>query len=189
MNVIFTILVAGALTDNIVLNRLLGLPEASEEAGLLATLKRSGIVTLLMLISTAITYPVIHWVLEPIGVGCLSTLFCIIIICAILFSAFFASKKFSPTVYGILEANRSVLTCSSAVLGICLLSHQAEYIKSYPSALLYCIAAGLGFFVVSVILGSIHKRLKTAELPKALTGLPLTLLTASLLSLAFGGLA
>ena len=189
MNTFLTILTAGILTDNILLSKLLGFELLNNDISPLAITKRSGTITAFLILSTAITYPLINWVLSPLEVGYLSTLCSIIVICGIIFSFFKLSRKLCTPFLHFLESNHKLLTCSTALLGVCLLNFENEYVTGYFSALLYSLSVGIGFLLVSIIMSAIHERLKTSDLPNCLQGLPITLLTASLLSLAFSGLA
>ena len=189
MNTFLTVLAAGILTDNILLSKLLGYELLDNDATPLTITKRSGATTAFLVLSTAVTYPLINWVLLPLKLSYLSTLCSIIIICGILFGAFKLTKKFCAPISRFFEKNQKLLTCSTALLGVCLLSFENEYVTGYFSALLYILSVGVGFLLVSIIMSAIHERLKMSDLPKCIQGLPITLLIASLLSLAFGGLA
>jgi electron transport complex protein RnfA len=70
-----------------------------------------------------------------------------------------------------------------------LLNTGNEIITSYPLALLYSVITGLGFTLTTVIFISIHRRLAESDIPEVLRGLPMTLIIAALISLAFGGFA
>ncbi|MBO5873110.1 MAG: hypothetical protein J6Q56_02775 [Clostridia bacterium] len=189
MNTFLTVLTAGILTDNILLSKLLGFELLDNDISPLTITKRSGAITSFLILSTAVTYPLINWVLLPLGIDYLSTLCSIIIICGILFGAFKLAKKFCTPISVFFERNQKLLTCSTVLLGVCLLNFENEYVTGYFSALLYSLSVGIGFLLVSIIMSAIHERLKSSDLPKCIQGLPITLLTASLLSLAFGGLA
>ncbi len=190
MSAVITLLAAAILTDNIVLSKLLGVTEAADEqAGLLPLLKKCGLLTALMLITTAAFYPLDRFVLSPLEIEYLSALAAIIIICGILALVFTLSKKLLPAVYGFISQNSALLYCSAAVLGVCLSSVTYDNVTSYPLALLYAVGAGLGFTLVSVIFYAINYRMAAVELPDTVKGLPITLIIAALLSVAFGGFA
>lgn len=189
MSVFLTVLLAGIVTDNIVLSRLLGFEESSLSDSMLDVAKKGGLISALLLISTAATYPLLKFLLLPFGLGYLSAFVAVLVICGILALAFTLSKKLLPSVHSFLEGNRAVLGCSAAVLGVCLLSLENDYVTTYPEALVYALASGIGFTLVSLVFFAIRERMKTAELPYFVKGLPLTLLTASLLSMAMGGFA
>lgn len=190
MSAVITLLAAAILTDNIVLSKLLGVTEATtEQAGLFPLLKKCGLLTALMLVTTAAFYPLDRFVLSPLGIEYLSALVAIIIICGILALIFILSKRFLPAVYGFISRNSALLYCSAAVLGVCLSSVTYDKITNYPLALLYAVGAGLGLTLVSIIFYGINYRMATADLPDTVKGLPISLIIAALLSLAFGGFA
>ena len=189
MSVFLTVLLAGVITDNIVLTKLLGFEESNNVYGVADLAKKGGLLTALLLLSTAVSYPIIKFVLLPLGLDYLMALVAVLVICGVLAAAFLFSKKYLPVLYRFLSANSSVLSCSSAVLGVCLFGINSDYVTSYPAVLVYSIASGIGFTLVSLIFFAIRERMKTAELPYFVKGLPLTLITAALLSMAFGGFA
>ncbi len=191
MKIFITLLFAGIFTNNIITANLLGINSLhySKSKGLSTLLKSGGILTTLLLASTAVTYPVLKWVLSPLNLGYLSPLVCIILVSGLLFAVYFLSEKFLPKLYSFLQTYFKPKTALPIILGLCLLNMGNEIITSYPVALLYSVITGLGFTVTSVIFASLYKRLQQAELPDAVKGLPLTLIIAALISLAFGGFA
>lgn len=189
MSVFLTVLLAGIVTDNLVLSKLLGFDESNKAQNMLDVVKKGGLITGLLLLSTAASYPVIKYLLLPFELGYLMTFVSVLVICGILALALLLSKKFLPSVYGFLSANRSVLTCSAAVLGVCLTCFNSESVTNYLTALVFALASGIGFTLVSFIFFAVRERMKTADIPEIVKGLPLTLVTAALLSMAMGGFA
>ena len=143
MSVFLTVLLAGIVTDNIVLSKLLGFEESNNADSMKDVAKKGGILTALLLLSTAASYPIIKFLLLPLRMEHLSTLVSVLVICGILVAAFLLSKRYLPSLYGFLSLNKSVLTCSSAVLGVCLLSAQNDYVTNYPEALFFAVGAGI----------------------------------------------
>lgn len=190
MSNFIALLMAGIFTDNIVTSKLLGIEDASENSGsALSLIKKCGVLTALLVLSTAVSYPVTEYILVLLGLGYLSSLAAVIIICGLLAAADIISKKYLPTVYEFLEKNRRVLVCSSVVLGMCLSAAQNELVTGYLSALVFAAATGIGFALVSFVFYGIRHRLDASDLPEAVKGLPVTLVIASLISMAFSGLA
>ncbi len=188
MKFLLPVLISGVLTDNILLSGLLGLEEVTKkDSSLLEILKKCGIVAALVFLSTVVSYPLAGWVLIPIGAEVLVPLLCILVICGISFAALTLTKMFLPSVYGLLARYKEVITCSALVLGICLRPYGGEAALGYPEALVYSVAAMAGFLLVSVIFWSLRGFLNSEDLPKAVRGLPMTLLVAALLSMAFQG--
>lgn len=190
MSSFVTLLVAGIFTDNVITAKLLGVDELYENDGsTVALLKKCGALTALLMLSVLITYPLYALVLSPLGLEYLSAFVTVIVICAVLVAAFLLSKRFLPVLYGFLKDNSRILTCSAVVLGLCLNTFQNELITGYLTAIIYTVASAVGFTLVSLIFYAIRERLEGTDLPECVKGLPITLLIASLLSLAFSGLS
>ncbi len=188
MSVFLSVMVAGILTDNILLSGLLGFTEATNpDRSILEILKKCGFTAVLVFLSSLISYPLVKWVLIPLGLDILTPLICVLVICGICFAAFILTKKYLPSVYKIIDHYKSVITCSALVLGICMKVFTADYVSGFGTAVLYSVAAMVGFLLVSVIFWGIRDFLNSEALPRSLRGLPMTLLAAALLSMAFQG--
>ncbi len=185
-----TLFVAAIFTDNIVTAKLLGVDELyDKDRSLISLLKKCGVLTALLLLSSAATYPVQKWILKPLGAEYLSAFAFALIICGMLFALYLISKSFLPKLFAFLRENSRVLACSALVLGLCLSIFQNDLVTDYWTALLYSFASGVGFTLVSLIFFAVRERLNETDLPECVKGLPITLLIASLLSLAFSGFA
>ncbi len=191
MKILMTLLFAGIFTNNIITANLLGIDSLhySKKKYFSSVLKNCALLTALLFISAAVTYPVFKWVLAPLKLGYLYALVCVILISLILFAVYFLSGKFSPKLYSLLKTFFKTQTCLPIVFGLCLLNTGNEIIISYPLALLYSVITGLGFSLTTVIFISIHRRLAESDIPEVIRGLPMTLIIAAIISLAFGGFA
>ncbi len=188
MSIFLSIIVSAVLTDNIVLSSLLGFEQATDkDSSLLEILKKCGITAALVFLSSAVTYPIIRWLLLPFGLDLLSGLVCIIVISGLIVATFILTKMFLPEVYSFLDGYKSVITCSALVLGICLKISSADLIFGYGTALLYALFSMVGFLIVSLIFWSLRGVLNSEDLPRSLRGLPVTLLVAAFISMAFQG--
>ena len=187
MDTVITLIFAGLLTDNIVLSKLFLVGKSQEKQTASSILIRSGILGALMLLSVAATYPIIKWLLNPLSFGFLAPLTALLIVCGIIFSAFLLSRAFVPSLYSVLCAQREFFVCFAAVLCLNLNVFGVDYITGYPEALLYAVISALGFMIVSFIFFGLRTALSKTDIPESLCGLPMTLLIASLLSMAFGG--
>ena len=187
MKTLITVLVAGIFTSNLITYNLLGVEvlEKGRDKTLLDHLKR-GLVTAVLLVGfTAVSYPLGKWVIEPLGLGFLSSLIYIIIILGALFGITLAAEKFIPCLGKYLDAEALL----PVILAVCLLNMSSELVTNYGIALLYALICSAGYILVSVIAFAVCERLSTAELPSAVKGLPIILIILSLISLAFGGFA
>lgn len=189
MKLFITLLISGIFTNNIITNSLLGVDELekSKTKTTLELIKDCGVLTALLLVCTAVTYPILKWVLAPLKAEYLSALVCVIIICGIIFGLFEFTRRFLPEIYKIVKQNSNMLVCSPIVLGLCLMNVGNELISSYPLALLYAVVSGIGFTAVSFVFMFISQRIYETNLPQSVKGLPITLIIAALISLAFGG--
>ena len=191
MKIIITILFAGIFTNNIITSNLLGIDELSRCSNkAYKTLFKNCIgLTLILILSTAVTYPISKWVLAPLKSGYLSPLVSLVIIFALLFGVYFLSEKYAPKLFNLLPKESKISNYIPIILGLCLLNIGSDIISNYFLALLYSVITGLGFTVVTVIFVSVYKRLYESEISDTIKGLPLTLIIAALISLAFGGFA
>lgn len=191
MKIILTLLFAGIFTNNIITANLLGIDflHYNKKKSFSVLIKNCAVLTALLFISSAVTYPVFKWVLEPLKLGYLSALLCVILIGIIMFALYFLSGRFSSKLYSFLKTFFKPKTALRIVFGLCLLNMGNEIITRYPLALLYSVITGLGFTLTTVIFVSIQRRLADSDIPETVKGLPMTLIIAALISLAFGGFA
>lgn len=188
MNLFLSIVVAAVLTDNIILSSFLGFEQATDKKpSLPEILKRCGITAALVFLSSAISYPIIRWILPLLGLEILAGFICVLVICGLIFAAFTLTQRFLPSVYSFLNGYKAIITCSALVLGICLKLFSTDAVSGYGTALIYAVFSMVGFLIVSVIFWSLRGVLNSEELPRSLRGLPVTLLVAALISMAFQG--
>lgn len=188
MSKILTIVLAGILTENMVLAKFLGICPFLGVSKKTDTAVSMGIaVTLVMLISTAVTYPIYAYILVPRGLEYLQTLTFILIIAALVQLVEIFLKKYVPPLYSALGIYLPLITTNCAVLGITLLNFTNERITNYVEALFNSLGAGLGFMLAMFIFAGIRGRLETADIPESLKGLPITLVSAAIVSLSFLG--
>ncbi|MBE6727252.1 MAG: RnfABCDGE type electron transport complex subunit A [Ruminococcaceae bacterium] len=184
---IVSILLAGILTSNMVLSKFLGIcPFLGVSKKVNTALSMSIAVTLVMVISTAVTWPIYHYLLVG-GLEYLETIVFILVIAAIVQFIETVLKKFMPPIYKALGIYLPLITTNCAVLGITMLNitNELDFIKSLVNAL----AAGLGFMLAMLLFSGVRSKLETADVPEFLKGLPITLIAAAIVSLSFLGFA
>lgn len=190
MSNIITIVLAGILTENMVLSKFLGICPFLGVSKKTNTAVSMGIaVTLVMLISTAVTYPLYANLLLPNGLGYLQTIVFILVIAALVQLVEIFLKKYIPPLYKALGIYLPLITTNCAVLGITLLNFTNERITNYVEALFNALGAGLGFMLAMFIFAGVRTRLETSDIPESLKGLPITLVAAAIVSLSFLGFA
>lgn len=188
MSHIITIVLAGILTENMVLSKFLGICPFLGVSKKTDTALSMGIaVTLVMLISTAVTYPIYAYVLLPNGLDYLQTIVFILIIAALVQLVEIVLKKYIPPLYKALGVYLPLITTNCAVLGITMLNFTNERITNYGEAMFNALGAGLGFMLAMFIFAGVRSKLETSNVPESLKGLPITLVAAAIVSLSFLG--
>jgi len=186
MEGILTIFIAGIFTDNFILTRFLGIcPFLGVSKRVDTAVGMSLAVTVVMVLATVITYPLYAGVLVPLGLGYLQTIMFILIIAALVQLIEIFLRKYIPPLYNSLGVFLPLITTNCAILGIVLLhfAHGHSYFESVMSAL----ATGAGFLLAMVMFAGVRSRIEGNDVPKALQGLPITLIAASIMSLSFMG--
>lgn len=185
---IVSIILAGILTDNMVLSKFLGIcPFLGVSKKLNTAFAMSVAVTLVMLLATAVTWPLYAFVLVPLGIDYLQTIAFILVIAALVQLVEILLKKFLPPIYKALGIYLPLITTNCAVLGITLLNFQENY--NFLESLANALGAGLGFMMAMIIFAGIRTRLEKSDVPEFLKGLPITLIAAGIVSLSFLGFA
>ena len=184
---IASILLAAILTNNMVLSKFLGICPflgVSKKTG--TAFSMSVAVTLVMVVSTAVTHPIYTYILYP-KYTYLETIVFILVIAAIVQLIEIFLKKYSKGIYNALGIYLPLITTNCAVLGITLLNITNEL--NYVQSLFNALGAGLGFMLAMVLFAGVRERLETTDIPEFLKGLPITLVSAALVSLSFLGFA
>ena len=151
-------------------------------------------VTVVMVISTAVTWPIYNGILVPAGLEYLETIVFILIIAALVQLLEITLKKYMPPLYNALGIYLPLITTNCAVLGVTMLvldKAASDPSYGYIQALVNAFGSGVGFLVAMVIFAGVRERLELCDVPKFLKGLPITLIAASLVAvsfLGFGGL-
>ena len=192
---IVSILLAGLLTNNMVLSKFLGIcPFLGVSKKVNTAFSMSVAVIVVMVIASAVTYPIYYFLLQP-RFEYLETVVFILVIAAIVQFIEIFLKKFIKPLYNALGIYLPLITTNCAVLGITMLNVTDFDIKAYSFGKLYLFSlvnaasAGLGFLVAMVIFAGVRQRLETADIPEFMKGLPATLVAAALCSLSFLGFA
>lgn len=174
------------LTNNFVLAKFLGIcPFLGVSKKTSTAFSMSVAVTLVMVIATAATWPVHNYILVKYGLEYLQTIVFILIIAALVQLIETAIKKFSPPLYQALGIYLPLITTNCAVLGVTVLNISESY--TLAESLVNAFGAGIGFLVAMMIFSGVRGRMESCDIPKALQGLPITLIAASITALTFLG--
>ncbi len=184
---IASILLAAILTNNMVLSKFLGIcPFLGVSKKTDTALSMSIAVTLVMVVSTAVTWPIYHFILSP-DYTYLETIVFILVIAAIVQFIEIVLKRYIKPIYNALGIYLPLITTNCAVLGITMLNITNEL--GFMQSLVNALGAGLGFMLAMLLFSGVRERLETADIPEFLKGLPITLVAAALVSLSFLGFA
>lgn len=192
MKFYIALLVMGILTQNFTLSKFLGIcPFLGVSKKLNTAVGMSAAVIFVMLLSTAATYP-LNILLEKCGLEYLQTIVFILVIAALVQMVEIIMKKYMKPLYNALGIYLPLITTNCAVLGVVILNIDnitgyAAYGFGFGHAMVNSFAAGAGFMLAMVLFAGVRSRLETADVPKALQGLPITLIAASIVSLSFLG--
>jgi electron transport complex protein RnfA len=185
------IFLAAILTENYILNKFLGIcPFLGVSKKLDTAAGMSVAVTVVMVISTAVTWPIYTFVLVPLKLAYLQTIVFILIIAALVQFIETVLKKYIPSLYNALGIYLPLITTNCAVLGITMLvieKGQADPTFGSVQSLVNAFGSGIGFLVAMVIFAGVRERIENNDIPKCLQGLPITLVAASLTAVSFLG--
>ncbi len=182
----FAILIGGLLVNNFVLSQFLGIcPFLGVSKKLGSAVGMSVAVIVVMLMATAATYPLYHFVLEPNDLSYLQTIVFILIIAALVQLVEIVLRRFVPPLYNALGIYLPLITTNCAVLGVTILNIDSGY--TFAQSIVNALGAGLGFLLAMVMFAGVRERLESAEVPEGLKGLPITLVAASIVSVSFLG--
>ena len=181
------IFLAAILTENYILNKFLGIcPFLGVSKKLDTAVGMSCAVTVVMVISTAVTWPLYTYLLVPNGLGYLQTIVFILVIAALVQLLETALRKYMPPLYNALGIYLPLITTNCAVLGVALLNVQNDY--NFISSVVYGITGGLGFLLAIFLFAAVREQLEvSSDIPKSFEGFPIALVTAGLMALAFMG--
>ena len=185
------IFLAAILTENYVLNKFLGIcPFLGVSKKLDTAVGMSCAVTVVMVISTAVTWPLYTYLLVPNGLGYLQTIVFILVIAALVQLLETALRKYMPPLYNALGIYLPLITTNCAVLGVTMLVLEkgaADPTFGYVQSLTNAFGSGIGFLVAMLLFAGVRERLERCNIPKTFQGLPITLVAASLVAVSFLG--
>lgn len=194
MRIFIAILITGILTENYVLAKFLGIcPFLGVSKKTNTAMGMSLAVIFVMVLATVVTWPINKYVLEKNNLAYLQTIVFILVIAALVQLVEIVLKKYMPALYQSLGIYLPLITTNCAVLGVVLLNigsvvllgEEMQY--NYFQSVVNSVGAGLGFMLAMFLFSGVRGRLESADVPKALKGLPITLVAASLVSLSFLG--
>lgn len=142
-------------------------------------------VIFVMAIASAASWAVQYFILEPLGLGYMQTIAFILVIATLVQFVEMFMKKAMPSLYSALGIFLPLITTNCAVLGVTLLNIEEGY--NLLQSVVNAFGAGVGFMLAIILFAGVRQRVDTADVPKAFKGMPIALITASLMSMGFLG--
>ena len=185
MTEILIIMMSVILTNNFVLSQFLGIcPFLGVSKKLDSAVGMGAAVTFVMVLATAATWPIQKLILDPLNIGYLQTVVFILVIASLVQLVEMTLKKYMPPLYKSLGVFLPLITTSCAVLGVTLMNINDGY--NYIESLFCAIGAGIGFLLAMVLFAGLREKLENCKgIPQCWQGIPITLVTAAILSMAF----
>ncbi len=185
---LIVILLSSVFVNNYVLSRFLGICPFLGVSKKLDQASGMGLsVTIVMLLATAVTWPIQYFLLNPLGLGYMQTLIFILVIASLVQMIEMLLKKFIPALHKGLGVYLPLITTNCAVLGVSINNITDGY--GFVESLVSSLGCGLGFLLAMVLFSGLRSRIDESKVPVHFRGLAVTLIAASFISLAFMGLA
>ncbi|EGJ51582.1 electron transport complex protein RnfA [Desulfocurvibacter africanus] len=180
----FLLFISAIFINNIVLVQYLGTcPFMGTSKSTDLALGMGGAVIFVIVMATAFTWPLQQYVLIPYGIEYLQTIVFILVIASLVQFVEMFLKKVLPPLYKSLGLFLPLITTNCAVLGVAIMVQRNGY--SFLKSIMFALASGIGFLVALVIISSIRERLDIAPVPAVFRGVPIALIMAGIMSLAF----
>lgn len=189
------IIISAIFVNNILLSQFLGVcPFLGVSNKVSTALGMSGAVCFVITLATLVTYLLQVYVLAPLGIEFMQTISFILVIAALVQMVEIVLKKISPSLYAALGVFLPLITTNCAVLGVALNVVSKEFsfggeahMLNLPEAIVYAFATSIGFGLAMVLFAGLREQLSLNSVPKAFKGIPIALVTASILAMAFMG--
>ncbi|HAL74784.1 MAG TPA: electron transport complex subunit RsxA [Clostridiales bacterium] len=186
MTEMLIILFSAILVNNFVLSQFLGIcPFLGVSKNLKTAMGMSTAVIFVLVLASALTWPIYFYLLAPLGMGYLQTIIFILVIAALVQIIETFLKKSIPALYRALGIYLPLITTNCAVLGVTIMNIDESY--NFLESVINALGAGLGFMLALFLFAGVRSRVDKADIPKSLRGLPITLIAASLVSISFFG--
>ena len=184
----FVIVISAIFVNNIILAQFLGVcPFLGVSTRVSTAAGMGGAVLFVMTIATIVTYLIQHYVLIPLEIEYLQTISYILIIASLVQMVEIMLKKLSPALYQALGVFLPLITTNCAILGVAILVIQKDF--DLMQSVVFAVANSIGFALALVIFAGIREHLALINVPKGMAGIPIALVSAGILALAFMGFA
>ena len=185
MTEILIIMMSVILTNNFVLSQFLGIcPFLGVSKKLDSAVGMGVAVTFVMVLATLATWPIQKFILDALNIGYLQTVVFILVIASLVQLVEMTLKKYMPPLYKSLGVFLPLITTNCAVLGVTIMNIPEGY--NYLESIICALGAGIGFLLAMVLFAGLRERLENCKgIPQCWQGIPITLVTAAILSMAF----
>ena len=182
------IIFSAILVNNIVFAQFLGIcPFIGVSRKLDSAFGMSMAVTFVMAVATVVTWVLQHYVLVPLGLEYIQTIAFILVIAVLVQMLEIVMKKSAPGLYAALGVFLPLITTNCAVLGVAIIVAQKDFDLLY--SVVYSIATAMGFALALILFAGIRSQLELADVPRPMRGVPVALIVAGILAMAFMGFA
>ncbi len=186
MNEYLKIFLSSMLVDNVILIQFLALCPFIGMTSDTGKATGMGIATsFVMILATAVTWPIYMFVLQPLKLEFLQTLIFILVIASLVQLVEFYLKKSAPALYSSMGVYLALITTNCAILAVTLNAISKNY--NFLESIVYSLGTASGFLLSMILMSGIRKKIKSAPVPAFVKGTPILFVAAGLLSLAFGG--
>ncbi|WP_077534824.1 electron transport complex subunit RsxA [Massiliimalia massiliensis] len=186
MKEMLVILFSAILVDNFVLSKFMGIcPFLGVSKKMDSAVGMGGAVIFVMLMASAMTYPIYTFLLVPNHLEYLNTMAFILVIALFVQLVEIILKRFIKPLYNSLGVYLPLITTNCAVLGVTLLNVENEY--NFLSSMVNSLGAGLGFTLALILFAGVRERVEAADVPETFKGVPITLIAASIVAVSFMG--
>ncbi|MBQ2783913.1 MAG: electron transport complex subunit RsxA [Alistipes sp.] len=185
---LFAVVIGAIFVNNVVLSQFLGIcPFLGVSSKVNTSLGMGMAVTFVMALSAVVTWSLQTFVLVPFGIEYMQTIVFILVIASLVQMVEIVLKKVSPSLYQALGIFLPLITTNCAVLGVAIISVQKDF--DLLTSVIYSVSIAIGFALALVLFAGIRERLEVEDVPQGMRGVPIALITAGLLAMAFMGFA
>ena len=183
---IFALIIGAIFVNNVVLAQFLGVcPFLGVSKDVKSSIGMGGAVLFVMLLATLVTYLIYYYILVPLNLGYLQTIAYILVIAGLVQMVEIVLKKIAPALYQALGVFLPLITTNCAVLGVAILVGQKN--MNLLESVVYAASIAVGFTLALVIFAGIREQMELTGVPKGMKGVPIALVTAGILAMAFMG--
>ncbi|OFZ27904.1 MAG: electron transport complex subunit RsxA [Bdellovibrionales bacterium RIFOXYB1_FULL_37_110] len=184
----FVIIIGAVFVNNIIFAQFLGICPFLGVSNKISTATGMGLAVVFVIsLATTVTYLVHHYILVPYNIAFMQTVTFILVIAALVQLVEIILKKVAPPLYQALGIFLPLITTNCAVLGVAILVIQKEF--NLIQSVVFASATAVGFTLAMILFAGIREHLELMDIPEGMKGMPIALITAGLLSLAFMGFA